>query len=156
MSGSSSSIQDAMKQRDELVKKGYKGAFVVAYKDSKRVPLSGVSGGIVQPKNESMEEPKTPKSAIDKNLVFFRIQVGAFVNEPPAEIANRYSKIPGLEKKKKSSGINQYVAGKFQNYDEAKKFRDDVAKKYGIPDAFMVAFFKDEMISVQEAVELLK
>lgn len=156
MSGSYTSVQDAMKQRDELMKKGYKGAFVVAYKDNKRVPLSAVSGGIVQPKNESMEEPKTPKSAIDKNLVFFRVQVGAFVNDPPADIQQKYSKIPGLEKKKKSSGVTQYIAGKFQNYEEAKKFRDDVNTKYGIKDAFMVAFFKDEMITVQEAVELLK
>jgi len=156
MSGSSSSVQDAMKQREELVKRGYNGAFVVAYKDNKRVPLSSVSGGIVQPKNESMEEPKTPTSAIDKNLVFFRVQVGAFVNEPPADIQQKMNKVPGLEKKKKRSGVTQYIAGKFQNYEEAKKFKDEMNSKYGIKDAFMVAFFKDEMITVQEAVELLK
>ncbi|MBI3500160.1 MAG: SPOR domain-containing protein [Bacteroidetes bacterium] len=155
-SGSFSSVQDAMKHRDELAKKGYKGAFVVAYKDNKRVPVSAASGGIVQPKNETMEEPKTPKSAVDKKLVVFRVQVGAFMNEPPADMQKKFSKLPGLEKKKKSSGVNQYVAGKFGSYEEAKKFRDEVGEKYGIKDAFLVAFFKDEMISVQEAVELLK
>lgn len=155
-SGSFTTVQDAMKERDELVKKGYKGAFVVAYKDNKRVPLSSVSGGLVQPKNENLDEPKTPKSAIDKNLVFFRVQMGAFTQEPPAELMQKFSKIPGLEKKKKSSGIMQYVAGKFSNYEEAKKFRDELVSKYGIQDAFLVAFFKDEMISVQEAVELIK
>jgi hypothetical protein len=108
------------------------------------------------PKNETTEETKTPKSAIDKNLVFFRVQVGAFMNEPPADIQTKLSKIPGLEKKKKSSGITQYLAGKFQNYEEAKKFRDEMQSKYGIEGAFLTAFFKDEMISVQEAVELLK
>jgi len=156
MSGSFSSIQDALKNRDELVKKGYSGSFVVAYKDNKRVPLSGVSDGIIQPKNETMEEPKTPKSAIDKKLVCFRVQVGAFVNDPPADIQQKYKNIPGLERKKKSSGVNQYLAGKFINYEEAKKFRDELTQKYGIKDAFLVAFFKEEMISVQEAVELLK
>ncbi len=156
MSGSYSTIQDAMKDKDELMKRGYKGAFVVAYKDGKRIPLSSASGGIVQPKNENMEEPKTPKSAIDKNLVFFRVQVGAFMNEPPAELQQKMNKIPGLEKKKKSTGVTQYIAGKFQNYEQAKKFRDEIVSKYGIKDAFLVAFFKDEMISVQEAVELLK
>lgn len=155
MSGSSSSIQDALKQRDELLKKGYKGAFVVAYKDNKRVQLSSVSGGVIQ-KFENIEDIKAPSSAIDRNLVFFRIQVGAFVNEPPAEVMQKFNKVPGLEKRKKSSGVSQYLAGKFQNYQEAQKFRDEIAAKYGITDAFMVAFFKDEMISVQEALELLK
>jgi hypothetical protein len=156
VSGSFTTIQDAMKERDELVKKGYKDAFVVAYKDNKRVSLSSVSGGIIKPGTEDLNEPKTPKSAINKNLVFFRVQVGAFMQEPPSELMQKLSKIPGLEKKKKSSGITQYVAGKFNNYEEAKKFRDDVISKYEIHDAFLVAFFKDEMISIQEAMELLK
>lgn len=155
MSGSSSNIQDALKQRDELQKKGYKGAFVVAFKDNKRVQLSTVTGGVIK-QQENLEEPKTPTSAIDKNLVFFRIQIGAFINEPPADVMEKFSKVPGLEKRKKSSGVNQYLAGKFQNYEEAQKFKDEISKKYGIADCFMVAFFKNEMITVQEAVELLK
>lgn len=156
VSRSFDNIQDALRHREGLVKKGFKGAFVVAYKDGKRVSLAAASGGIVQPKNETMEEPKTPQSAVDKNLVFFRVQVGAFVNEPPADILEKLNKIPGLEKKKKSTGITQYIAGKFNSYEEVKKFRDELSSNYGITDAFLVAFFKDEMISVQEAVELLK
>jgi hypothetical protein len=150
------SIQDALKERDVLTNKGYKGAFVVAYKGGKRVSLSSVSGGIIQQKEENIEEPKKEVSAVDKKLIFFRVQVGAFVNEPPAEVLQKLSKIPGLEKKKKSTGVTQYLAGKFNDYEEAKRFRDEVVEKYGIKDAFLIAFFKDEMISVQEAVELLK
>lgn len=155
MSGSSTNIQDALKQRDDLLKKGYKGAFVVAYKDNKRIPLSAATGGIMQ-KNESLDEPKTPSSAIDKKLIFFRIQVGAFINDPPAEVMEKFSKVPGLEKRRKSSGVNQFLAGKFNSYQDAQNFKEEIAKKYGITDAFMVAFFKNEMITVQEAVELLK
>jgi len=154
-SGSSSNIQDAIKNRDELVKRGYKGAFVVAYKDGKRVQLSSVSGGIIQ-KPESMDEPKTPMSAVDKSLVSFRLQVGAFVNDPPADVIANLKKVPGLDTKKKSNGVTQYLAGKFNSYEEAKKFRDELTAKYGISDAFIIAFFKEDPISVLEAVELLK
>lgn len=156
MSGSHTTVQEAIKLRDELLKKGYKGAFVVAYKDGKRVPLSTVSGGIIMPKNESIEESKNPSSAIDKSLVYIRVQVGAFVSEPPADMMDKLNKVPGLEKRKKPSGVVQFMAGKFQNYEEAKKFREEIAQKYGIEDAFLIAFFKDEPISVQEAAELLK
>ena len=34
--------------------------------------------------------------------------------------------------------------------------QEEIIKKYEIPDAFLVAFFKDEMISMQEAMELLR
>jgi len=156
ISGGFYSIQDALKEREDLVKKGYSNAFVVAYKNNKRVPLSSASDGLVQPKNENIEETKTPKSAIDKNLVSFRVQVGAFVNEPPADVLQKMSKIPGLEKKKKSTGVTQYVAGKFNDMKEAQKFKEEIITKYGMHDAFLVAFFKDEMISMQEAMELLK
>ena len=155
MSGSSTTIQDALKQRDELLKKGYNGAFVVAYKDNKRVQLSSVTGGIIQ-KNENIEDSKAPKSAIDKNLIAFRVQIGAFVNEPPSDVMEKFKKVPGLEMKKKPSGISQYLAGRFKNYKEAQQFKDDMSKKYGISDSFVVAFFKDDMISIQEALELLK
>jgi hypothetical protein len=149
-------IQDALEERSRLVKKGYSTAFIVAYKDGKRVPLSSVSGGIVVPKNENLEEPKTPTSSIDKNLVYLSVQVGAFASDPPADLAEKFSKIQGLEQRKRPSGINQYLAGKFQNYEEAKRFRDELIQKYGIQGAFLVAFFKEDMIPVQEAVELLK
>ncbi|MBI4947167.1 MAG: SPOR domain-containing protein [Bacteroidetes bacterium] len=150
-----SSLQDAIKEREDLVKKGYKNAFVVAYKNNERIALSAASGGLVQPKNENTEEQRTPKSAIDKNLISFRIQVGSFVNEPPDDILQKINKIPGLDKKKKSNGV-KYFAGKFNDLAAAQKFKEEIVSKYGIPDAFLVAFFKEELIPVQEAVELLK
>ena len=125
VSGSYNTIQDAIKQKDELIKKGYNGAFVVAYKENNRVSLSTVSGGIIS-KSENLEEPKKQTSAINKRLISFRVQVGAFVNEPPAEIMSKLNKVPGLEKKKKSSGVTQYLAGKFNSYEEAQKFRDEL------------------------------
>jgi len=155
-SGSYTSIQDAIRQKEELLKRGYKGIFVVAYKDKKRVPLSSVSNGIIQSKNENLEEPKARASGIDKNLISFRVQIGVFVNEPSADVMQKLNKIPGLEKKRKSSGAMQYLAGRFKNIQDARNFKETVSQKYGISDAFIIAFFKDEMISIPEALELLK
>jgi hypothetical protein len=156
LSGSYTSIQDAIKQREELRKKGYNGIFVVAYKENKRVQLSSVSGGIIQSENENLNDPNTRLSTIDKKLIAFRIQVGAFINEPPVEITKKLNKIPGLEKKIKSSGVFQFLAGRFNNTQDAKNFKEEVVKKYGVADAFVIAFFKDEMISIPEALEILK
>lgn len=156
VSGSYASIQDAIKARGILLQKGYQGAFIVAYKGNKRVPLSGVSGGIIQSRNENMEESKVPASVVDKSLIYFRLQIGSFVNEPPEDILQKLNKISGIEKKKKPNGVVQYVAGKFFDYESAKIFKDEIINQHGLPDAFLIAYFKDEPISIQEALELLK
>lgn len=155
VSGSYSTIQDALKQKDELINKGYNGAFVVAYKDNSRVSLTSNSGGIIQ-KTENLEDPKSQESAINKKLISFKVQVGVFTNEPPADILNKLSQVPNLERRKRASGATQYVAGKFNSYEEAQKFRDEIITKYGISDAFIVAYFKNEIIPIPEALELLK
>lgn len=159
LTSSTSSIQDAVKHREHLWKKGYKDAFIVAYKDNKRVPLASVTDGLMK-EHEKAEASKTiyasPANTAGKKEVYFKVQVGAFMNEPPGDILNKINMVPGLEKRKKTSGVTQYLAGKFYGYKEAQNFKDEIGKKYGIPDAFIVAFFKEEMISVQEAIELLK
>ncbi len=156
--------EDAKKQKDELVKNGVKGAFIATFNNGERVSLSSTTGGGTQSKSNSTKETKINekqnyskiKGTVNKKLIYFRVQVGVFENEPSAEILNRLNKIPGLEKKKKSTGVNQYVAGKFNSFDGAKKFRDEIASKYATPDAFVIAFYKDELISLQEALEYLK
>ncbi|MFH1004013.1 MAG: hypothetical protein V1781_00710 [Bacteroidota bacterium] len=155
MSGSFTNIQDALKHHDEMLKRGYKGAFIVAYKNNKRVTLSSVSGGIIQ-KNESINELKKIISAVDKKLIFFRVQVGNFVSEPTEDIIKKMRGIQGLEKIKKTSGITQYLTEKSNDYQSAQKLLEDIVKKHGITDAFIVAYFKDEIITIQEAMELLK
>lgn len=191
VAGRFNSFREAMKERNALEKKGFKGAFVVAYQGNKRVPLNAGSSAMSPPKNENpppkkenlmakneilppkkenpaaknvipptkkntSEPQKKTQDLTDKSLVFFRVELGTFLKEPSADILQKYIKLPGFEMKKKSSGATQYVTGRFVNYDQAKKFRDEVAQKYGIPDALVIAYYKDELISVHEAVELLK
>jgi hypothetical protein len=152
MSGSYISVQDALNHRENLLKRGYKGAFVVAFKEGRRVPLSSVSGGVIT----DVEEPKKSSGTVDKNLVYLSVQVGAFSGEPSAEVMQTLSEIPGLQRGVKPNGMIFLTAGKFKTLEEAQKFKAKVVDVYNIDDAFLVAFFKEQQITVQEAVELLK
>jgi len=49
----------------------------------------------------------------------------------------------------------RYTAGSFSDYSKADKYRQDLADK-GFIEAFVIAVFKGEVISIQEAQELLK
>src|ERR1035437_4481036 len=64
MIGSFTALEDAHKKRDEFLKKGYSDAFVVAYKDNKRVPLS--SERVPFPEERTAGKKWTPTSTSEE------------------------------------------------------------------------------------------
>jgi len=102
LNGSYISLEEAIKYRDELVKTGYKDAFVVAYKNSERVPISSVNNV----KNKNINDRDTSKTAAGKNHIIFRVQVGAFVNKHPDDKDQKLKKITGLEFEQTIKSLN--------------------------------------------------
>ena len=47
------------------------------------------------------------------------------------------------------------MVGNYRNYNDAVKYKASLAEK-GFSDAFVIATFKGEVISIQEALDLLK
>lgn len=155
LTGSFTNFNDAAKHKVNMLLKGYSGAFIVAYKNGKRVPLSTVGATVAPKENVDVEDTKET-SSIDKSQIRFKVQIGAFKNEPPADIQEKISAISNLEKQYTESGLTRYTAGSFTNYDKANAYKNELSSKYGFADAFIVAFFKEQLIPVQEAIELLK
>jgi hypothetical protein len=154
LTGSFSNFNDAAKYKIEMLSKGYQGAFIAAYKNGKRVSLTEV--GATPAGKASVNEADNDKApAVKKDLVVFKVQIGVFKNEPPDEIKAKFSTIKNMEQSTTSSGLTRYTAGSFGNYAEAQKLKEELHKQ-GIDGAFVIAFFKNELISVPEAQELLK
>jgi cell division protein FtsN len=129
----------------------------VAYKDGKRVPLeqAGITETTQQQSiNENKSNPVIENR--DKDKLEFKIQLGVFKNDPPEEFKSKISKIKGVSTITTLSGMTQYTAGSFKTYKEATLFRDEIIKKYNIDDAFVVSYYDKQLISTQEALELLK
>ena len=105
------------------------------------------------------EQPEISDSSAvngaNKNLVTFKVQVGAFKNEPPADKQEQFNKIKGISKETTSAGLNRYVVGSFPDYKSAEALKAELIKS-GLTDAFVIAFFNGEYISIQEAIELAK
>lgn len=155
LTGSFTNFNDAAKHKVNMLLKGYSGAFIVAYKNGKRVPLNTVGATVAPKENVDVEDTKET-SSIDKTQIRFKVQIGAFKNEPPSDIQEKINKINNIEKQYTESGLTRYTAGSFTNYEKANTFKNELSSKYGFADAFIVAFFKEQLIPVQEAIELLK
>ena len=116
------------------------------------------AGATPQKKEDLMESSSdnTEVNAVNKKLVVFKIQVGVFKNEPPADKAAKYAKIKNITKETTPTGLNRYTVGPFSDYAAAQSAKNDLIKNGGIEDAFILAFFNGEYITIQEALELLK
>jgi cell division septation protein DedD len=152
--GSFSTFDEAAKYKIEMISKGYEGSFIAAFKNGNRVALTDV-GAIPAPKRNPNDSDNVKAPAVQKDQIVFKVQIGAFKSEPPADIKAQFSTLKDVKQSTTSSGLNRYTAGSFSNYSEAQKLKEELKKK-GIEGAFVIAFFKNELISVPEALELLK
>lgn len=148
-------IQEAADHRADLVMLGYTDAFVTAYKDGKRIAMNKAGATMSTNQKEDLSENKT-FSTIDKSLISFKIQIGALKRPAAtADMDERVKVLEGVEKQTTSTGMTRYSTGLFKEYQQAEEARKQLEDK-GFPEAFIIAVFKEEIISLQEAMELLK
>lgn len=147
-------IESAANAKADLVLEGYGDAFITAYKDGKRIPMSATKATMETTEKEDITKIES-FSSVDKTLVSFKIQLGALKKAGSNDMEEKTKDIEGVEKQTTGSGMIRYTAGTFSDYSKADKYRQELADK-GFVEAFVIAVFKGEVISIQEAQELLK
>ena len=155
-SGSYTDKAKAATHKVNLTTSGYNDAFIVAFKDGKRVTLRE-AGFEVQPGVvEDLSVSSTPSAnAVDPSLIKFRIQVGAFKEKVPTDYLDIFLDIGNvLPKRDVVSGFTRYYVGKLDTYEAAMAFRDKIASR-GLEDCFIVGEFKQNIITSREALNLL-
>ena len=155
-SGSFTDKTDAASHKVNLSSSGYNDAFIVAFKDGKRITLKE-AGFELNPDYEDNIEIETEPSVnpINAKLVKFRVQVGAYKEKIPTDALDMYLDIGNvLPKRDIMTGLTKYYLGEFNNYDVAADFRLKLIDK-GLVDCFVVGEFKNNIISTKEAKSLL-
>jgi len=155
-SGSYTDKSKAASHKVNLTTSGYNDAFIVAFKDGKRVTLREAGFDVKPGLVEDISLNSTPSvNAVDPKLVKFRVQVGAFKEKVPTDYLDLFLDIGNvLPKKDVVSGFTRYYVGKLDTYEQAMAFRDRIAKK-GLEDCFIVGEFKQKIIPSREALNLL-
>jgi hypothetical protein len=150
-------LERAMIAKADVVLEGYSDAFVAAYKDGKRISLSDAGATYVDKndaKKEELNEAKNMTSAIDKSLVHFKVQIGALKRSNDTSFEEKIKDVKDIEKIETGTGLIRYTSGNYKDYNEAVKAKAIMAEQ-GFNDAFVIAMFKGEVISIQEALEIL-
>ena len=156
-SGSFDNYKAAAERKVDLILEGYDGAFVAPFKGGKRVSL-GSTGEATQAEG-SIEDINVvnegSKSTVDKSLVKFSVQIGLFKENVPAKTLMLFMSLNDVDPVRTDEGVTKYTSGKFDSYQDAALHKQKLVAK-GIGGAFVVGKFKTNIISSQEAIELLK
>jgi cell division septation protein DedD len=110
--------------------------------------------------NNSTNNPRAanlPATPVTAQGIVFSVQMGAFRDEVPVDIANKYLLFASRGVKAyldAKSGLTVYQMGQFQSYEEAVALKEDAISK-GLGDSFVVAWNNGEKISTEEALRLL-
>jgi len=97
----------------------------------------------------SSERPIPVDIKLPEGLVY-KVQVGAFRNAIPQTLYNDFAPVSG---EKLNNGITRYTAGVFNGESLANKAKKDI-RAIGFSDAFVVAYFNGNRISLSEARNL--
>ena len=163
---------EAINLKDEMIKKGFDGAFIVD------IPVGTIVAPIISETRESLVHapttdsvqnndktskmidspdrlstkelesiPTMPQSTIKFSMnpttitetESFRVQLGAFKEEVPLNIANRLLKVHAerIENMTDSNGNTIYTVGNFKTHDEAIDLKNGMIEE-GFSDAFIV------------------
>ena len=174
MAGYFNSSSNAINARKQIQSLGYSDAFIVAYCDGKKLTLGEArqleARGECTPKGdneflveiskntqEALKEQNESvltanSSTIDIKSLFFTVQIGVY-NKPISE----KEKFPGLTEISTSISPKKqirYATGIFSDLNRAKTRKNEAVAK-GISDAFIVAYYQGERITIAQATELL-
>ena len=155
---------------------GYKDAFVVAYKDGKRINMNDAfnelknQGIAVNPSNNSTAGIKNnanvpvaasgEATATNSNPVnvtselssmqgmLFTVQIGVYNSQLKSSQLNN---LEPIYREKLSGGLYRYTAGVYSNIDRVKADKAKV-NALGMRDAFVSAYFNGEKIKINEAL----
>ncbi len=156
VSGGYKTLSEAIHHRVEVVLEGYPDAFVTAYKNGKRISLSEAGATVLdKTAKEDLNEGNVTQASVDKSFVTFSVQLGAPKKSNNQEFFDRIKDLKDVIKTPTTSGSIRVTMGSFSNYDEAMKQKTYLSE-HGFSEAFVIGMFKGEIISIQEAIELLK
>jgi N-acetylmuramoyl-L-alanine amidase len=97
---------------------------------------------------------KEPVVATPPPEVWFRVQ---FTSSKTKKVfdSKKYKDMPDI-KEYKADGWYKYSTGNFKSYDEALRHQKYVRETKKFKDAFIICFLKNERISLEKALELIK
>lgn len=147
-SGSYTNVNDAAKHKVNMLLDGFDGAFLVAFRDGKRVSITEAGAQLTGPEDLS----KVPTESIDLTTLAFRVQVGTFAGNVPMETMSKYLEL-GDVKPVAGQNVVRYLYGEYPSRAAAEQARREL-QNIGFSDAFVVGEINGRVILAEDAERL--
>lgn len=148
--GTFTDINDAAKHKVNMLLKGFEGAFLVAFKDGKRVSITEAGAQLTGPENLN----DIPAGSINPEHLSFRVQVGTFAGNVPMETMSKYVDL-GNVKPVAGESVVRYLYGEYASRAAAEEARNEL-QNLGFKDAFVVGEMNGRIIKAEDAQKLLE
>ncbi len=148
--GSFKEVNPAAEHKVKMLLRGFQGAFLVAFRDGKRISMKDAGAKLTGP--ETMNN--APSGSIDKSMLRYRVQVGTFVGNIPMETMGKLIEMGDIRPVTSSDAVRYYY-GQFKSRKEADDAKGAIIKK-GFTDAFVVGDMNGYIIPADEADQLMK
>lgn len=148
--GSFKQVNPAAAHKVNMLLKGFNGAFLVAFKDGKRVSMKEAGAKLTGPEDLR----NLPSGSIDKTKLRYRVQVGTYVGNIPMETMGKLIEMGDIRPITSSDAV-RYFYGQFTDRKAADDARNAILKK-GFADAFVVGDMNGYIIPADEADALMK
>lgn len=162
-------IDDARKAKQKAINAGVSDAFITAYRNGKKIAVSDamilLGGGQdnndtqeVQPDNtndntnDNTQEPEdnTPLGELE-----FKVNIGEYQDEVPVNIAAIYLQLTKRGIRSEDLGATtRYTIGSFDNYNDAKKLKEEMVS-LGIDNAAVMVKEDGKVRDLQEVLKKL-
>ena len=164
MVGSFSNYNDAIDYQAQMIARGFHDAFIVTYKDGKRIGLNYVvdnkttkksinsineddnsNNKIIEKKNTV--EPNDDNTSLSNNCLF---TVQVLVSNFPLsnEDLDKINELENIDKKTKGSELTEFYAGTYKTMMEA-EIQLEKAKSLGFVDSFIFVTVDGERVSLE-------
>lgn len=148
--GSFKEVNPAAGHKVKMLLRGFQGAFLVAFRDGKRISMKDAGAKLTGPETLS----NAPSGAIDKSKLRYRVQVGTFVGNIPMETMGKLIEMGDVRPVTSPDAVRYYY-GQFKSRKEADDAKVAIVKK-GFADAFVVGDMNGYIIPADEADQLMK
>ena len=147
--GSFKQVNPAAAHKVKMLLKGFDGAFLVAFKNGKRVSMKEAGAKLT-----SKEDLRNlPSGNINKAMLRYRVQVGTFVGNVPMDTMGKLIEMGDIEPVTSTDAV-RYFYGKFTDRKAADDARHAIQEK-GFPDAFVVGDMNGHIITAEDADVLM-
>ncbi|MBK6475394.1 MAG: hypothetical protein IPF95_11925 [Flavobacteriales bacterium] len=147
--GSYTDINIAAAHKIQMLLKGFEGAFLVAFKEGKRVSIVEAGAQLTGPEDLSSLAP----SIINPEVLRYRIQVGNFIGDVPLETMKKLIGMGDITAIPTPPSGVRYFYGAFKDRHAVDDATIAIQKK-GFPDAFVVGEMNGHIIPADQADEL--